>query len=557
MQMTNRGGLLRATAVFLFLCAPLAAGMAPTPPKGTVPNSKCAECHEEETKTKASAHAAVPCSGCHVKHEEYPHPENTPKPACKSCHAQSVARFEQSEHAAQIRKGNQMAPDCASCHGDVHEVKSGRTAEFHKSVPETCGMCHDKVGAEFAASVHGKAVAAGVRSAPDCTDCHGAHEILKHTNPKSSVFSTAVPDTCGKCHGDLKLMRRFGLPADRLTSFESSFHGLALKSGSQTVADCSSCHGVHNILPSSDPKSMTNAKNLAATCGKCHPGAGSRFALGPVHEVETGSNAPPLVGYATLFYVLVIPGTLGFMFIHHAGDLIRKLATMRFQGRELPMQVFRTVDKTHVRMHRMERIQHMLLAVSFILLAYTGFALHYPDHWWARPVVAFEGNYPLRGTVHRTAGVILIATSVLHVLTLIFNRVLREHWRELLPVWGDIREMVEGTLWRVGLRKERPRQSSHSYIEKIEYWALIWGTAVMAVTGLMLWFNSWTLTVFPKVAIDFARVVHFYEAVLATAAIVVWHFYSVIFDPDVYPMDPAWLTGYSPRITGDHHAHGD
>jgi cytochrome b subunit of formate dehydrogenase len=79
----------------------------------------------------------------------------------------------------------------------------------------------------------------------------------------------------------------------------------------------------------------------------------------------------------------------------------------------------------------------------------------------------------------------------------------------------------------------------------------------MAVTGLMLWFNNWTLTVFPKVAIDLARVIHFWEAVLATAAIVVWHFYSVIFDPDVYPMDPAWITGYSPRITEDHHSHGD
>lgn len=556
--MTLRLNVFLAVVVSAAFLSPIALGGGPpAPPKGTVPNSVCADCHEQEAKTRQSAHAKVPCSGCHLKHEEYPHPENAPQPQCKNCHAASVSRFETSEHAAQIRKGNQMAPDCSSCHGDVHEAKSGRTAEFHTTVPETCGMCHDKVSAEFAASVHGKALAAGVRAAPDCTDCHGSHEILKHTNPRSSVFSTAVPDTCGRCHGDVRLMARFGLPADRITSFETSFHGLALKSGSQTVADCSSCHGVHNILPSSDPKSMTHQKNLAATCGKCHPGAGSRFALGPVHEVENKNAAVPWVGYATWFYLLVIPGTLGFMFVHHAGDLVRKLATMRFQGRELPMQVFRTVDKAHVRMHRMERIQHMLLAVSFIALAYTGFALHYPDHWWARPIVAFEGNYPLRGAVHRTAGVILIATSILHLVTLIVNRVLREHWRELLPVWGDLRELVEGTLWRLGLRKERPRQSAHSYIEKIEYWALIWGTAIMAITGLMLWFNNWTLTFLPKVAIDLARVIHFYEAVLATAAIVIWHFYSVIFDPEVYPMDPAWITGFSPRVSEDRGRHGD
>ncbi|HNY39920.1 MAG TPA: hypothetical protein PKJ41_05980, partial [Bryobacteraceae bacterium] len=75
----------------------------------------------------------------------------------------------------------------------------------------------------------------------------------------------------------------------------------------------------------------------------------------------------------------------------------------------------------------------------------------------------------------------------------------------------------------------------------------VWGTAVMAVTGTALWANNWMLANAPKVWYDFSRVVHYYEAVLATLAIVVWHFYSVIFDPEVYPMDPSWYSGYSPR----------
>jgi len=78
----------------------------------------------------------------------------------------------------------------------------------------------------------------------------------------------------------------------------------------------------------------------------------------------------------------------------------------------------------------------------------------------------------------------------------------------------------------------------------------------MAVTGVLLWFNNWTMTILPKVWIDLARVVHFYEAVLATLAIFVWHFYSVIFDPEVYPMDQSWITGYSPRPERESH-HGD
>ncbi|MBI5085357.1 MAG: cytochrome b/b6 domain-containing protein [Acidobacteria bacterium] len=534
-------------AVLLFAAsAPLLGQAKPAAPAPAVPNTTCAECHDVGAALAKSAHASVACASCHAKHETYPHPEKQPKPVCRSCHEQTANDYEQSEHAQQMRRGNGMAPECASCHGKVHEVTRALSPEFHKAVPETCGMCHDKVAEHFNKSVHGTAVAAGVTDAPVCSDCHGGHRILKKDNPKSTVFPGSVPDTCGHCHGDVRLARRYKLPGDRIRSFNESFHGLALKSGNQSVADCASCHGYHDILPSTDPKSTTHPRNLAKTCGACHPGAGSRFAIGAIHEVENPKTAWP-VEWARIFYLLVIPGTVGFMLLHHAGDFIMKLTRMRFQGRDVPMQMLRPVTSHHERMYALERMQHGALAISFFVLAYTGFALHYPDSWWASWFLHWEDKYPLRGTVHRTAGGVMVITSLAHVATLIFNRKLRDHWKELLPVAGDLREMVEGTLWRLGVRKQKPHQSSHSYIEKIEYWALVWGTVVMAATGALLWFNDWTMTIMPKMWIDFARVIHFYEAVLATLAIIVWHWYSVIFDPDVYPMDPAWLTGYSPR----------
>jgi hypothetical protein len=64
----------------------------------------------------------------------------------------------------------------------------------------------------------------------------------------------------------------------------------------------------------------------------------------------------------------------------------------------------------------------------------------------------------------------------------------------------------------------------------------------------MLWANNIALRFLPKSWLDVATTVHFYEAVLATLAIVVWHFYSVIFDPEVYPLDTAFLTGTSVRV---------
>jgi cytochrome b subunit of formate dehydrogenase len=97
--------------------------------------------------------------------------------------------------------------------------------------------------------------------------------------------------------------------------------------------------------------------------------------------------------------------------------------------------------------------------------------------------------------------------------------------------------------WFFGKRPDMPKSPPLGYPEKMEYLALIWGTIVMALTGFMLWFNNWTLSQFPKWVSDLATVVHFYEAVLATLSILVWHFYAVIFDPLVYPLDTAFFTG--------------
>ena len=522
-------------------------------PAPSAPDTVCADCHEVKAKVEVSAHKAVACASCHLNHQEYPHPEKQPKPRCSDCHDAIVQEYNRSIHAREIQKGNEGAPNCAFCHGEPHEVKVAKSAEARREVLDTCGMCHDKALEEFKTSVHGEDALRGLREAPVCTDCHSAHSIDRPSASQSTVSTAKLPDTCGRCHGDLKLMQRFGLGASQVTTFRESFHGLAVRAGQQSVADCASCHGYHVILPSTDPRSKIHPSHIAETCGSCHPGAGTRFSLGRVHEVAPEDRPLP-VRYAQLFYLLVIPGTIGLMLLHHLGDFVRKVWAMRFRGMSIPTWMLKPVEPSF-RMHRMERIQHFLLMVSFVTLAYTGFALHYPNEWWSRPLLHWEQNFPVRGTVHRAAGIVLLITGFMHVLTLIMNTKLREHWLELLPKASDMREMFEGTMWRLGLRQKRPHISPHSYIEKAEYWALVWGTLIMAVTGFALWFNNWTLQFLPKAWMDFSRTVHYYEAVLATLAIIVWHFYSVILDPEVYPMDPAWYSGYSPRQFEGHPHH--
>ena len=97
--------------------------------------------------------------------------------------------------------------------------------------------------------------------------------------------------------------------------------------------------------------------------------------------------------------------------------------------------------------------------------------------------------------------------------------------------------------YNTGRSSEKPRLDRFSYIEKSEYWALVWGTAVMAVTGTVMWFDNTFIGLLTKLGYDVARVIHFYEAWLATLAILVWHLYYVVFNPDAYPMNMAWLTG--------------
>lgn len=527
-------------------------GAAQTPPAESI----CAGCHEQAQKVQAekmqsTAHAPLHCVGCHKQHEEYPHPAGMAKPECGSCHSRIAGEHARGVHGQARAAGNQGAPDCAVCHGAAHEIVKTSSPAFHQGVPETCGMCHSEVVTQFQVSVHGRALARGVTNAPICTTCHGEHSILGPKNEASPVNVRHVRETCAQCHGSAVLARKFGLPADRVLSFDASFHGLAAKSGSQSVANCASCHGVHNILPSADPKSTVNAKNLPATCGQCHTGAGKRFTIGPVHWVE-GKSEPDAVRWVRLLYALLIPGVIGLMLLHNLGDWVRKLTQLRFRAPTAASGIEPRPEgsgsSVHtVRMYPAERAQHALLVLSFLTLAWTGFALKYPDQWWTRPLLAWESHWPVRATVHRIAGAIFMLVSVAHVVALFASARLRKHWMNLAPRAADAADAVRMFSYNVGLRSTRPKLRPYSYIEKAEYWALVWGGGVMILTGVALWGENLMLAWLPKAALDVATAVHFYEAVLATLAILVWHFYFVIFDPEVYPMDTAWYTGVSAR----------
>ena len=122
----------------------------------------------------------------------------------------------------------------------------------------------------------------------------------------------------------------------------------------------------------------------------------------------------------------------------------------------------------------------------------------------------------------------------------------------MIPTIKDATDMLHVFRFNLGFTKEEPQFAKFNYAEKMEYWAFMWGTMVMALSGFLLWFDNFTLRHFPKWVGDAATAVHWYEALLATFSILIWHFYLVIFDPMVYPMDTAWLDG---KISADHYRH--
>ncbi len=535
----------------------------------------CGSCHEDAPRELTeSVHARVTagpdgpdCVSCHgPAHQILPRSDPASMVAkmnlaatCGSCHsnpdflarhkipfARPVEAYRLSVHGRAVASGSQDAASCSDCHGSHHVLltRNASSKTNHWRVPETCGSCHKEIATIYADSVHGQAVAAGVMASPVCTDCHGEHALLAPSEPNSLVNPARVSTvTCGRCHADERLAARYNLPKDNVPAYQDSYHGLAQRSGKQTVANCASCHGVHNILPSTDRRSTINPANLAKTCGACHPGAGGRFAIGSIHVKTAGGNEHFVVRLIRVTYLILIPLTLGFMILHNLIDFLGKLwrGTRRGMSRdEVP------------RMNLHFRIAHALVIVSFPLLVITGFALKYPEAWWAAPLLGWESGFALRGGLHRLSAVLLILAFAYHVIHLILVPRDRVLLRQMWPRFKDATDLLGMLRYNLGRLAKRPTFSMFNYAEKAEYWAFMWGTAVMVVSGFILWFNNFSLSYFPTWVSNASTAVHFYEAILATFSILIWHFYMVIFDPEVYPMDLAWLTG---RASAEHLRH--
>jgi formate dehydrogenase gamma subunit len=259
------------------------------------------------------------------------------------------------------------------------------------------------------------------------------------------------------------------------------------------------------------------------------------MAAQPIHGVAGEGLQTSAADIVEKVYIVAIVVIIGLMVLHWLIDLLRQLKNLF--GRRPQVR----------RMTSNEVWQHTFLMLTFVVLVISGFALRFGESGVTNLFFGWEGGFELRGTVHRVAAIFFILTAIWHTVYLTSTNRGRRVLRDMWPEREDFVQFVQRILYNLGRRKETPSFGRFSYVEKAEYWALIWGSVVMVVTGLLLWFDNSFVQFLPKGVLDVSLVIHYYEAWLATLAILVWHMYSTVFNPHVYPMNPSWLTGMMPE----------
>lgn len=526
----------------------------------------CAKCHEDIDEIyETSIHATsirdgekgpATCTDCHGEHDilrvtdsRSPMIAQRIYAMCGKCHfdvalmdqyglasSEQETLFKGSVHAEEVKAGNENAPTCTDCHGfhDVLPLSDPKSPSNFMNVANTCGQCHETEKDQFWESVHGVSVKRGHKDSPVCTDCHGEHAILRTEDENSPVsLLNLSQNTCARCHASIVINDKYGIEHNRVSSYNDSYHGLAVQHNSERAANCSSCHGNHHILHSSNPKSTVSKERLVETCGKCHPGIGDNVLAAPIHtDITLRSDA--IQAWVPRIYLVLIVVVIGGMLLHN-GVIIWALFREKYRREK-------TMD-SYPRFNWFEIVMHVLLTVSFILLAITGFALTSPNSWWVTMLSYLYMTEEVRGWIHRVSGVTLIVISFMYAFYMLGTRRGREEFVAFFPVLDDIVHVFQHIGYHLGYRDKPPKFDRYDYTEKMEFWALVWGVIIMAATGLILWFPILAFEYLPKWAIDIAELIHYYEAVLATLAIIIWHFFFVIFHPEQYPMSTTWLTG--------------
>ncbi len=191
-----------------------------------------------------------------------------------------------------------------------------------------------------------------------------------------------------------------------------------------------------------------------------------------------------------------------------------------------------------------QRIEHVLLMVSFSMLCLTGLPQKFSTAGWAHASIAVLGGIDTARAIHHFFAAMLVTESLYHVIVVALGLLVsRPRPLGMLPGPKDVRDGLHSVAFLAGLRRDAPRAGRYDFKQKVEYWSMVWGTVVMSVTGTILLFPVVATRYLPGILVPVAKIIHGYEAVLAFLAIVTWHFYNAHLSHGVFPLDTSIFTG--------------
>lgn len=196
------------------------------------------------------------------------------------------------------------------------------------------------------------------------------------------------------------------------------------------------------------------------------------------------------------------------------------------------------------------RVQHVLLFLSTLTLIVTGvplWCMAKPGCTWSHSIVGFFGDIETIRQIHRGGAAVLILVSLYHLYYTMFTKEGRREFIALLPREKDVIDVTINSLWFLGLSKKRPEFGRYAYYEKFDYWAVYWGCVIMIGTGVVQWFPETAAKYVPWLSYSLAAEIHGDEAILATLALLIWHFYNVHFSPSRFPGSWLWFHGNMSR----------
>ncbi len=255
----------------------------------------CTQCHMGIEKVhrkiikgelwEKEAHVLPACVDCHQPHKirKVFYDQGMADSDCMKCHNNRGLKSSKDGHlmfvdVSEIKDSRHSQLACSLCHLSVNPSKLRPCEDITKKVE--CSSCHAAVGEEYKLGAHGKLFAQNENNAPFCAECHGTHYVLGKNDTRSPIFATNIPKLCSMCHlpGQAAANRIKNKKDNIITEYSESIHGKGLLIGGLVVtAKCTDCHTSHRELPSSDPLSSVNPKNIASTCGNCHSGIEKKF----------------------------------------------------------------------------------------------------------------------------------------------------------------------------------------------------------------------------------------------------------------------------------------